>query len=130
MTALIYLSHFGKIMKDILGTRYYQKNVPSLTTLNLLMPTIRDHKIPVTVGIAIILIAIVDLLMTRQLLPYNTNFETLMFILTVTIGYGLGSWILLGYAKRVSKEVRTRSRFVNLMHWSVVVAQFSLLGIL
>jgi signal transduction histidine kinase len=94
------------------------------------MPTIRDHKIPVIVGIAIIFIAIVDLLMTRQLLPYNTNFETLMFILTVTIGYGLGSWILLGYAKRVSKEVRTRSRFVNLMHWSVVVAQFSLLGIL
>ena len=117
-------------MKDILGTRYYQKNVPSLTTLSLLMPTIRDHKIPVSVGIAIILIAIVDLLMTRQLLPYNTNFETLMFILSVTIGYGLGSWILLGYAKRVSKEVRTRSRFVNLMHWSVVVVQFTLLGIL
>ena len=30
--------------------------------------------------------------MTRQLLPYNTTSETIMFVLTVIVGYGI--WIL------------------------------------
>ena len=39
-----------------------------------------------------IVIVILDLLMTRQLLPYNTTSETIMFVLTVIVGYGI--WIL------------------------------------
>lgn len=37
-----------------------------------------------------IIIVILDLLMTRQLLPYNTTSETIMFVLTVIVGYGIG----------------------------------------
>lgn len=89
-----------------------------------------NRKVSVLVGIAIILLVIVDLLMTRQILSYNNDMEAIMFILTIIIGYGIGSWILLGYAKRVSAEIRAKSRFINLMHWTVTIVQFSLLIIL
>jgi hypothetical protein len=87
-------------------------------------------KVAVSVGIAIIFLVIIDLLVTRQILPNYRPVEIILFILTVVVGYGLGSWILLWYTKRVSKEIRARSRFINLMHWIVTIVQFSLLGIL
>jgi hypothetical protein len=87
-------------------------------------------KVAVSVGTAIIFLVIIDLLVTRQVLPNYRPVEVLFFILTVVIGYGFGSWILLWYTKRVSKEIRSRSRFINVMHWTVTVVQFSLLSIL
>jgi hypothetical protein len=89
-----------------------------------------NRKIPVLTGAAIIFVVIIDLLITRQVLPYNNDIEVVMFILTVFIGYGIGSWILLGYTKRISEEIRAKSRFINIIHWTVTIAQFSLLGIL
>ena len=86
----------------------------------------RDRKIPIIIGIIIIFIVIIDLLMTRQILPYTNDMETLMFILTVFIGYGVGSWVLLGYITQVSKEIRSKSKIINIMHWTVIVIQFSL----
>jgi hypothetical protein len=65
-----------------------------------------NRKIPVIVGAVVTFLVIIDLLMTRQILPYNNDSELLMFILTIIIGYGIGSWVLLGYTKRVSKEIR------------------------
>ena len=53
-----------------------------------------------------------------------------MFILTVIIGYGIGSWVPLGYTKKVSKEIRAKSSFINSMHWTVMIIQFSLFVIL
>ena len=86
----------------------------------------RNRKIPIIIGIIIIFIVIIDLLMTRQILPYTNDMETLMFILTVFIGYGVGSWVLLGYITQVSKEIRIKSKIINIMHWTVIVIQFSL----
>src|SRR5215210_6910207 len=88
------------------------------------------RKTPIAIGISIIFLVIVDLLMTRQLLPYNDTSEGLMFILTMSIGYGIGSIILLEYAHNVSREIRGKSRFSNIMHWSVIITQFSLFAIL
>src|ERR671913_1154073 len=68
--------------------------------------------------------------MTRQILPYTNDSEVIMFILTVVIGYGIGSWILLQYTTQISKEIRTKSRFINLMHWTVIIIQFSLFVVL
>ena len=90
----------------------------------------RNRKIPVIIGIIIIFIVIIDLLMTRQILPYTNDMETLMFILTVFIGYGVGSWLLLGYITQVSKEIRAKSRSINIMHWTVIIIQFCLFFIL
>jgi hypothetical protein len=50
-----------------------------------------------------IFIVIIDLLMTRQILPYTNDMEIIMFILTITIGYGIGSWILLRYTTQARK---------------------------
>jgi hypothetical protein len=91
---------------------------------------VTNRKIPIVTGAAIIFLVIIDLLMTRQILSYNNDMEAIMFILTVVIGYGIGSWILLRYTRQVSKEIRAKSRFINLMDWTVTIIQFSLLGIL
>jgi hypothetical protein len=91
---------------------------------------ISNRKIPVITGAAIIFLVIIDLLMTRQILPYNNDMEVIVFILTVVFGYGIGSFILLQYAGGISKEMRTKSHFINFMHWAVTVIQFSLLGFL
>jgi hypothetical protein len=75
-----------------------------------------------------IVIVILDLLMTRQLLPYNTTSETIMFVLTVIVGYGIGSWILFVYTTKISSDLRSKSVFINVMHWATWIIQFSLLG--
>ena len=56
---------------------------------------VSNRKIPVVTGAVVIFLVIIDLLMTRQILPYNNDTEFIMFILTVTIGYGIGSFMLL-----------------------------------
>src|SRR5215213_10844749 len=90
---------------------------------------ILNRKITTVTGAVIISIIIIDLLMTRQILPYTYNMEVIMFILTIAIGYGLGSGILLRYTTQISKTIRAKSRFINIMHWTVIVIQFALLGI-
>jgi hypothetical protein len=92
--------------------------------------TINSRKLTVVMGLAIIFLVILDLLVTRQVLPYTADVETTLFISTVVVGYGFGSWILLGYTKRVSEEIRAKSRFINILHWTVTVTQFTLFGIL
>ena len=89
-----------------------------------------SRKGAVIAGIAIILLVIVDLLMTRQILSYNTDTETIMFILTVVIGYGIGSLVLLGFTRHVSEEIRSKSHFHNLIFWIMVIVQFFLLATL
>ncbi|HJU85421.1 MAG TPA: hypothetical protein VJ551_02935, partial [Nitrososphaeraceae archaeon] len=101
-----------------------------MAKLEPVVSAVSSRKAAVLVGIVIIFLVIIDLLVTRQVLPSYRNIEIVIFILTVTIGYGIGSWILLGYIGRVSKEIRSKSRFINLMHWTVMVVQFSLFGIL
>jgi hypothetical protein len=101
-----------------------------LAKLEPIVSAISSRKAAVLVGIVIIFPVIIDLLVTRQVLPSYKEIEITIFVLTVTIGYGIGSWILLGYIGRVSKEIRAKSGFINLMHWTVKVVQFSLLGIL
>ena len=89
-----------------------------------------SRKAAVLVGIVIIFLVIIDLLVTRQVLPAYKDIEVVLFVLTVTIGYGIGSWILLGYTKRITSEIRAKSRFINVMFWTVTVVQFGLLGVL
>ena len=53
--------------------------------------TVNSRKITVVIGLAIIFLVILDLLVTRQVLPYTTDVETTLFISTVVVGYGFGS---------------------------------------
>jgi hypothetical protein len=93
-------------------------------------PVSTDRKIPIVTGSVIIFLVIIDLLMTRQILAYSNDTGLIMFVLTIVVGYGIGSWILLRYTGQVSQEIRSKSRFINLMYWMVLITQFSLLGIL
>ncbi len=65
--------------------------------------------------------------MTRQLLDYNHITGNIMFITTIVVCYGIGSFVLLSFAHRVSKELRSKSRLSNIMHWTVIIVQFGIL---
>ena len=70
------------------------------------------------------------MLTTRQILYFGNTSEIVLFILTAGIGYGIGSWILLGFTKHITKDLRSKSLLINIMQLAVTVIQFSLLGIL
>ena len=72
---------------------------------------ISSRKAAVLVGIVVIFLVIIDLLVTRQVLPSYKDIEIMIFILTVIVAYGIGSWILLGYIGQVSKEIRAKPIF-------------------
>lgn len=86
------------------------------------------RRVVIITASVMIVIVILDLLMTRQLLPYNTTSETVMFVLTVIVGYGIGSWILFVYTTKTSSDLRSKSALINIMHWATWIIQFSLLG--
>ena len=111
-------------------THHNYKENTGLEKLESIVSAASSMKVAVSVGIAIIFLVIIDLLVTRQILPNYGPIEIIFFVLTVVIGYGFGSWILLWYTKRVTEEIRARSKFINVTHWTVTLVQFSLLGIL
>ncbi|MDQ6724052.1 MAG: hypothetical protein M3Z01_07295 [Thermoproteota archaeon] len=92
------------------------------------------RKITAVTAVVIITLLIIDLLTSRQLLQdgkLTTNtYETIIFILTVVIGYGIGSLTLLIYTGKISRDLRARSQFINVLYLSVNIIQFSLLGLL
>jgi hypothetical protein len=84
-----------------------------MRNLNSITGLVSSRKVAITTAAIITILVIIDLLLTRQILPYGTkstdSIETIIFILTVVIGYGIGSWILLMYTKQISSELRARS---------------------
>jgi hypothetical protein len=100
----------------------------SLTSLLI----IANRRVSIAIAIAITTLIIIDLLATRQILFFDNTWQTIIFILTVVIAYGIGSLILLVYTRRIRSVelVEKRSHFMNIMYFGVVVVQFSLLAIL
>jgi hypothetical protein len=88
----------------------------------------------VSVGIAVVITTLItiDLLATRQILFFDNTWQTIIFILTVVVAYGIGSLILLIYTRkmRIIEHVEKRNHFMNIIYFGVVVIQFSLLAIL
>src|SRR5919206_1823337 len=88
----------------------------------------------IAIAAIIIILIILDLLMSREILPHGTAsasiVEIVLFVLTVIIGYGIGTWAIIGYTGKISKELRTKSRLINAMYLTVLIIQLSLLGIL
>jgi len=76
-----------------------------------------------------LIIIIIDLLTTRQILPYNNTSEDILFVITMVI-ITIASVILLGYVKQVVKAIFNRSLFIRVIFLSVVLTQLVLLGIL
>ena len=91
---------------------------------------IDNKKIPIVTSGVIIVLVVLDLLATRQILYFDNTYEIVLFLLTVVVGYGVGSWILLEYVGKATANLRKKSKLLNTMHWSVAIIQFSLFLIL
>jgi hypothetical protein len=92
--------------------------------------SLTNPKVSISTAAVIIILIIVDLFATRQILYLDNTSEIILFTLTVIVGYGLGSWILLEYTRRVTASLRSRSLLINTTHWTVTAIQFSLFVIL
>lgn len=97
---------------------------------DLIAPPIRSRKIAVITACVVIFLVVVDLLISRQIVPYNNTSETIVFILTVVVAYGIGSWILLGYTRQAISGLMAKSRLMTRMYWAITIIQFCLLAIL
>ena len=91
-----------------------------------------NRRISIVTAIVITTLLIVDLLATRQILFFDNTWQTIIFVLTIVIAYGIGSVILLIYARKIRSIdlIEKRSHFMNIMYFGVMVVQFSLLAIL
>jgi hypothetical protein len=99
-------------------------------TYNSLASVLTSRRVSICTAAAIIVLIILDLFATRQIIYLDNTSEIILFIFTVVIGYGVGSWILLEYTKRVTKDLRSKSLLINTTHWTVTVIQFFLFAIL
>ncbi|MFL6329301.1 MAG: ATP-binding protein [Nitrososphaeraceae archaeon] len=91
---------------------------------------IGNRKLSIAIAGVIIILVILDLFTTRQILYLDNASQIVLFVLTAGIGYGIGSWILLGFTTYITKDLRAKSQLIRGMHTAVILVQFSLLGIL
>src|SRR5919108_2541272 len=95
----------------------------------------------VSIAISAVIIALLSLILfsvRQNILTYDNTLETVYFILTVVIAYGIGSWFLLGYVKQTTRTITTdtshttiqRAPLISLLHLAVVIVQFAMLGIM
>ena len=97
-----------------------------------------------SIVISAVIIALLSLILfsvRQNILTYDNTSETVYFILTVVIAYGIGSWFLLGYVKQASRAATStttnatgptihRGPLISLLHLAVVIVQFTMLGIM
>jgi hypothetical protein len=101
-----------------------------------------------SIAISAVIIALLSLILfsvRQNILTYDNTLETVYFILTVVIAYGIGSWLLLGYVKQTTRRRTTsttttsssatgptiqRGPLISLLHMAVVIVQFAILGIM
>jgi hypothetical protein len=82
-----------------------------------------DRKIAIVAAMFVIGIIIIDILATRQMLPYDNFSGLIIFALNIAIAYGIGSYFILRYVKRVSADIRVKSRFLNSLFWLITAVQ-------
>ena len=98
-----------------------------------------------SIVISAVIIALLSLILfsvRQNILTYDNTSETVYFILTVVIAYGIGSWFLLGYVKQASRAATSntttnatgptihRGPLISLLHLAVVIVQFAMLGVM
>jgi hypothetical protein len=96
---------------------------------NLHITTTVRRKLAVTIFAVMLVIIIIDLITTRQVLPYSNTSEDILFVITMAIT-SIGSIILLVYARRVINEIYSRSFFIKTIFISTVLISILLLDIL
>jgi signal transduction histidine kinase len=88
------------------------------------------REVSIYVAAMVTVLAVISLLLTRQIMYFDDTLQTVFYLLVVALVFGIGSWVLLEYTKRVSAALRARSRFISWVHRAVTIVQFVLLGIM
>ncbi|MDQ3967673.1 MAG: hypothetical protein M3275_04660 [Thermoproteota archaeon] len=102
---------------------------------------VASRKISIAVSAVIIVLLSLILFSVRQnILTYDNTLETVYFILTVVIAYGIGSWFLLGYLKQIERRTKATTNtvastiqtdpLISLLRVTIVIVQFAMLGIM
>lgn len=108
-------------------------NIPALVSRidDAIFP-VTSRRAAVIVSAAIVALLSLLIFSVRQnILTYDNTLETLYFMLTIIIAWGVGSWFLLGYVKKATTGSGThRGTFVSSLHLAVVATQFSLLAVM
>jgi hypothetical protein len=91
-----------------------------------------NRRVAIATAVVITTLLIVDLLATRQILFFESTWQSIIFVLTIVVAYGIGSLILLIYVRktRTTEFVEKRNHFMNIIYFGVVLVQFSLFAIL
>jgi len=109
---------------------------------SILLPVTSIKASMVISALIIVLLSVILFSVRQNILSYDNTSETVYFILTVVITYGIGSWLLLGYVRRTSRTSRptatdtAKSRrpqtspLISLLHIAVLLVQFAMLGIM
>jgi hypothetical protein len=97
----------------------------------------------VSIAISAVIIALLSLILfsvRQNILTYDNTLETVYFILTVVIAYGIGSWFLLGYLNQTVRRTSTttttagpivyRDPLISLLRLAVIIVQFAMLAIM
>jgi hypothetical protein len=114
------------------------KNLDALVSRvdNILFPVTNRKASIIVSAIIITLLSLILFSVRQNILTYDNTVETVYFILTVVIAYGIGSWFLLGYVKDITRTTTAtspnmqRSPLVSLLHLAMVAVQFGILGIM
>src|ERR671918_2333877 len=102
---------------------------------------VASRKISIAVSAAIIILLSLILFSVRQnILTYDNTLETVYFILTVVVAYGIGSWFLLEYLNQTVRTTSTTTTtaghtvhidpLISLLRLAVVIVQFAMLAIM
>jgi hypothetical protein len=106
-------------------------SLSSLHALDRALFPVANRKVTIVVSCILIGLLIIAVLSSRQsILRFDDTLETLYFVLTVTIGWGIASWLLFGYTSKVTVDLRAKSPLISLMHFAVIIIQFALLAVL
>jgi hypothetical protein len=102
---------------------------------------VTSRKVSIAIsGVIIILLSLILFSVRQNILTYDNTLETLYFILTVVIAYGIGSWFLLGYLNQTVRRTSTTTTtagptlhsdpLISLLRPAVIIVQFAMLAIM
>jgi hypothetical protein len=85
------------------------------------------RRLSIIASICITIILVIDILTTRQILPYNNTSSSFLSMLNLVIAYGIGPWIILAYVRRISKDITSTDSFVKRIIQFTIISQLLLL---
>src|ERR687894_3283073 len=74
-----------------------------------------------SIAVSAVIITLLSLILfsvRQNILTYDNTLETIYFVLTVVLAYGIGSWLLLGYVRQTTRKETAVTATGSKMHKS------------